>query len=114
METSFGSEQERILVIDDIREYAGCVHAKNAAEGIALLKQGPWDEVWLDHDLGYGNDIRPVVRYMEENACDVDTVWVITANPVGMKYIIDALRDKYRLFKKPGGFSMHREALVRV
>lgn len=106
--------QERILVIDDIREYEGCVHAKTAREGIELLKQGPWDEVWLDHDLGGDATIRPVVEWLQNNRIAVDCIWVITANPAGQKYIIDSLRDDYRMFKKFGGTGMGRKMLKTV
>ena len=44
---------KRILAIDDERECKGAnIVARTYEDGLKALELGPWDELWLDHDLG--------------------------------------------------------------
>lgn len=51
----------RRLIIDDVRVFLEkegyeTVTRLTAYEGLdSLYEEGPWDEVWLDHDLGWDN-----------------------------------------------------------
>lgn len=92
----------RILVIDDIREYEGAVHARTSAIGLELLQSQQWDEVWLDHDLGGEDTIRPVVNWLDEHELDIE-IGILTANPVGFDYIRLALGRKYPIALYPNG-----------
>lgn len=111
----------RILIIDDGRVIRGLDgHSVTYARGLTtgrelLFDQGGWDEVWLDHDLGYEGwneethqpieeTIRPLVREITQRLCDaiedkpdrepealVHTFVVITDNPAGRRWITDEL-----------------------
>jgi hypothetical protein len=44
---------KRILAIDDERPCKGAnIVARTYEDGLKALELGPWDELWLDHDLG--------------------------------------------------------------
>ena len=81
----------RILVIDDRRTMRfAATYARSAAAGLAALSSGPWDEVWLDHDLGPGPDIRAVVREIERRVYadapfEIGHIFVHTSNPAGRR-----------------------------
>lgn len=69
-----------------------------------LLEEGPWDEVYLDHDMGTTN-IRGVVNILEELAYDdedpdIGRIFVITANPVAASWMMRAL-TAYAVERKP-------------
>lgn len=91
-----------ILVIDDNKEvptydFTDVTYARTVAAGIEQLdKHGPWDEIWLDHDMGTlpgtltVSEIWPVVDWLvnREIAAEEPTDWprtirVISYNPVG-------------------------------
>lgn len=101
----------RILLIDDVRlpsyvqgtygidlEATAEWHvAKNYEEGVSLLRQGGWDMLCLDHDLGNetaktGYD---VMCFLEENTQYLPKeIFIVSANPVGrkrMQQVIDKL-----------------------
>lgn len=43
----------KILMIDDLRTIKGVEVARNYREGLDYLQHGgPWDLLYLDHDLG--------------------------------------------------------------
>jgi hypothetical protein len=88
----------RVLVIDDIRMFSNTpdrhfTHAMNSADGLTLLQQGGWDELWVDHDLGRDPEtgiedtIRPVIRFIEEYGIEISIIKILTSNPVGREYI---------------------------
>jgi hypothetical protein len=61
----------------------------HAEKGIAL------GELWLDHDLGPDDDIRPLERWLEEafhagTAPDIGRIVAHSANPVGAAEIVRA------------------------
>lgn len=76
---------------------ADIVHT--AADCIAKLKEGDWEEVHLDHDLGgevYADSCREdtgmeVVRWMCLNKCNARTVIVHSYNAPGAASMMSAL-----------------------
>ena len=82
----------KILVIDDMRSFkqtppdSEVVYARNSREGLRAVRNDNWDEIYLDHDLGYtesGTDtIRPILLYIEEHSERFSRVLfrVITSN----------------------------------
>lgn len=67
-------------------------------------------ELWLDHDLGSGDedpiDVRPLVLMLEEAAYydlpyRIDTIVICTDNPVGRSYIHAALDRYYHVVGTP-------------
>lgn len=97
----------RILLIDDIRlpQYIASTYgiegeytiAKDYEAGITRLKEGNWDILCLDHDLGHataktGYD---VMCFLEENSHYLPKeIFIVSANPVGrknMQIVIDKL-----------------------
>lgn len=97
----------RILAIDDLRIFEfECIYARTPESGFHhIFDPEGWDEVWLDHDLGYGPngdilDIRPVVSAVEEFASigimlPITQFFVITDNPWGRDWLMAALRPYY-------------------
>ena len=54
------------------------------------------DELWLDHDLGGDDTIRPVAAALEEAAFngepfDIGTIFIHSSNPSGAEYIMRGL-----------------------
>ncbi len=92
-----------VLVIDDMRTFAfPAVYARTAGEGLARLQERAWREVWLDHDLGQGVDIKPVVRLLEERAFDgtpleVGLIYVHTSNPTAGDAMMAGLGRWYKV-----------------
>jgi hypothetical protein len=95
--------KQRVLVIDDVRTFQfDAAYARTFTEGLRLIDSQPWDEVWLDHDLGGDDTIYPIVLAMEEAAyygCrfHIGMVFVHTDNPVGRQNITRALERYYPL-----------------
>jgi hypothetical protein len=109
---------KRVLVIDDRRlfasdEEAQYTHAPSSIEADALLwadfsrfqrsARGDWtyDEIWLDHDLGPGDDVRKIVIDLEvwakRGVAPPYVIRILTSNPVGREYIVAALGRSYRI-----------------
>lgn len=94
----------RVLVVDDLRTFddlPDAAYARTSGQALALLA---WhvltpvrlDELWLDHDLGGDDDVRAVVRWLEERYHDgagvpIGRVVAHTSNPVGGDEIVRAL-----------------------
>lgn len=90
-----------IFIVDDLRLFAG-VNAtylrtlNDARRWLALYLASPYPvELWLDHDLGGDDDVRPFVRDIEQHLHTVGplpiTVRIITDNAVGRRWIRQAL-----------------------
>jgi hypothetical protein len=108
---------EDVLVIDDRRVMAfPAVYARTLGEGLRLIEERPWRQVWLDHDLGGDETIMPIVELLEQRALDgrplpIGTICVHSANPPGAMTISAALERWYRLrrvdaawfTRRPGG-----------
>jgi hypothetical protein len=63
-----------------------------------------FNEIWLDHDLGDGETIRPFVNALELLGCEFlsqkdvfPTIRIISSNPVGRAYIRAALEKYYEV-----------------
>lgn len=60
------------VLIDDVRSFRDerpCRLARTSAAGVQLLlslRATHIDHLWLDHDLGQGDDIWPVVHLLED------------------------------------------------
>lgn len=84
-------KRNRILLIDDVRDLNGAtVIARNFWEGIKQLEiNGPWDELWLDHDLASydGNRERTgydIMLFLEQFPMHKpEKIVFVTSNPVG-------------------------------
>jgi hypothetical protein len=99
-----------ILLIDDLRTPeqlglpADTIVARTSEAGIDMFWEAygccdssiPWDEIWLDHDLGPDDDIWPVISEMERGVqygeMLAKKVYVHSQNPVGKARMIQALR----------------------
>lgn len=101
-----------VLVIDDLRilhldpdVFGDCEirYARNAEQGIGDLSCYQWDQVWLDHDLGLEETIKPVVDFIVENQKDLDirTIFVHSSNVVGRRNVIRFLETytDYEIFE---------------
>lgn len=95
-----------ILVVDDERTLTkldadhDVTYARNVIVAILCLCNGPFDEIWLDHDLGGNETIRPFVDMLEEVAVTTgvlhcNRIVAHSMNPVGRRYIRLALGDLY-------------------
>ena len=103
----------RVLVIDDQRIFNSfpnlpnprvedvIVHETTSQDGLrTLYEEQPWDEVWLDHDLGMdsvgsGSDIVNAILDPRRFLVDVGKFYVHTMNPVGKIYMSRALGQFY-------------------
>jgi hypothetical protein len=108
----FGKQQEkdrsksRTLLIDDQRTIAADRVARTYNDGIkALTKEGPWETLLLDHDLGCHDEEGvektgySIMCFLEENTQYLpNKIVIISSNPVGrqsMQVVIDKLyRDR--------------------
>lgn len=91
---------ERILAIDDCREL-GCAHVlcRTYSDGEKALRlMGPWDVLYLDHDLGSmgiertetGKELTgySIMEFLENNPQYLPKkIVVVSDNPVGRKKI---------------------------
>lgn len=106
----------KTLLIDDLREIKASIVARTFEQGINALKNdGPFDVLYLDHDLGeidgHGSEVPRsvdgelympngygIMCFLEANPYLLPKdIVIVSSNPVGrqrMKVIID------RLFKK--------------
>lgn len=95
----------RILAIDDLRDIpeADCV-ARTAQEGIKQLQEnGPWDLLYLDHDLAsYDEHGKEITGY--DILCWLENypqfmphkITLVSANPVGRDKMQAAINSIYR------------------
>ncbi|MDG4817492.1 hypothetical protein O7628_18540 [Micromonospora sp. WMMD956] len=92
-----------IVLVDDLRSFVDgrCAEvARTSAAGVELLdryRDRHLDELWLDHDLGGGDTIWPVVEVLERAAFDnrpfdVGVIDVHSANPAGAAKVAQVLR----------------------
>lgn len=90
----------RILVIDDLRTFETAeVTARDYKSGIAMLQMhGPWDALYLDHDLGEEKTGYDVMCWLEEHPEFMPKeIKFVTDNPVGrqkMEAALVAIRER--------------------
>ena len=97
----------KILVIDDVRVMDfECEYARNSQEGAYKLAfNGPWDEVWFDHDLGGDDTTRSIVIGLESAAMmnmkipKIGKCIVHTSNSSARNWLVDGLKNAgYEVF----------------
>lgn len=91
------------MVIDDERTLVkpghDVHHVRTSKDALQVLQsdspgvQKSWDALYLDHDLGGEDTIRPIVDFLEEKVffgdpLDIGCIFAHTANPVGADYIL--------------------------
>lgn len=87
---------ERHLLIDDIRTIYADKTCRTYAEGIESLKEGGWDVLWLDHDLGEEKTGYDIMCFLEENPKYLPgKIVCVSANPVGRKRIEQVIDKIY-------------------
>lgn len=98
-----------ILVVDDEKSFpfedvGKCaIYARSLAEGRRLLAEtGELEELWLDHDLGGDDTIRPLVLELAEQAFHgspkpIGLVVVCSLNPPGADWIASTLAPYYQV-----------------
>jgi|ERR1035437_4243315 hypothetical protein len=99
----------KILVVDDdtfASGFEGAVYARTISEAREFLLNEHWDEVWLDHDLGNGEDVSKLTDEIEgmETILDVDWFCIHSMNPVGkerMYIALDRAGYKVAMFALP-------------
>ncbi len=99
-----------VLFIDDVRTPAfDAVVVRNLDEAFRCI-DNTWDEVWLDHDLGGEETIRPLVKYIYRRAqyeqpLPIRAIYVHTMNPVGAEWMVSVLSKYYNVQRvlAPGG-----------
>jgi hypothetical protein len=82
----------RSLLIDDLRDIGADTIARTFDEGMsALQNQGPWDILYLDHDLGDPDTKKTgynIVNWLERNPQYwPNAIQVVSSNPVGRQNI---------------------------
>ena len=107
------------VLVDDVRSFLDtrpCVVYRNSADAVIGLRRlavaaVAVDELWLDHDLGGENTIRPVLALLDEldhagRRLAVTRAVIVTSNPVGGNVIRLALTrlgyDHERLYSLRG------------
>lgn len=90
------------LAIDDRRIFREAYQCLGGYEGLQKLKEGgPWDELFLDNDLGMGElegiDIARFleIRAEEGNKIEIGKVYIVTSNPVAAREIELTLSRHY-------------------
>ena len=97
----------KTLLIDDVRDIKCDVIARTYEEGInALETMGPFDILYLDHDLGgefyldergYPNTGYGVMRFLEEHPqYKPGAIKLVTSNPVGRQNMQVVINRLYR------------------
>lgn len=109
-----GEPEVKRLVIDDVRVFIFHVthYARNNQDAmIAIRDMGPWDEVWLDHDLGSSfnenETIYPTLMMILEAAFygspfQLGTCYIHTDNPVG-RDMLNGLSKYYEVIHVDAG-----------
>lgn len=94
----------KILVIDDQRifNFPNVIHCTTSQAGLEYLYNlQPWDEVWLDHDMGMdsygsGSDLVDLIEEShetgEEPKPDVLRFYIHSFNPAGSEYMLRVLK----------------------
>jgi mRNA-degrading endonuclease YafQ of YafQ-DinJ toxin-antitoxin module len=92
------TDNKKILCIDDVKTVLSATHtARTYNEAIiALTNDGPWDIVYLDHDLGGKKTGYDILCYLENNKDLLPKeIRLITLNPVGRANMLMKLKKLY-------------------
>jgi|SRR5665213_2105682 len=95
---------KRVLVIDDVKEFAfpadtEVTYARTLDEGFWHLTDGI-DELWLDHDLGGDDTIRPLALKLAADAFNkihwsIGLIVICSHNVVGVEWMKSTLSPYY-------------------
>lgn len=109
-ETFLGESFFRVVIDDERTHVRGGRHLRTSADALEYLKRfqnqtdATIDELYLDHDLGGDDSIRPVVDELERACFEgepyrIRRIFVHTANPVGADMIMRSrlLNENYKL-----------------
>jgi hypothetical protein len=99
---------KRVLVIDDVKEFTfpadtGVTYARTLRLAWPeLLSRDSWNELWLDHDLGGDDTIRPLVLWLAEQAFSghaypVGLIVICSLNIVGVEWMESTLSPYYQV-----------------
>lgn len=96
--------KERInIYLDDIRTCPeGFVIARTYERAVELLKNNKVNILSLDHDLGEDSNGKllktgyDLVKYICENDCDINEIYLHTDNPVGKVNMSETLKGAMR------------------
>ena len=104
----------KTVIIDDERTFESvenpAIYIRSSETALTFLEKNKdehIDTLYLDHDLGDGDDIRVVVNWLAEaendgHPLDVDIIYAHTMNPVGGDYIVKALQHhQYNVVRIP-------------
>lgn len=92
----------RTLLIDDVRNIHCDVVARNAEVAKAVLANIEFDKVYLDHDLGPGEDGLDILRWMLRLRIRPKRIYSISMNPDGRRRINEELRANGYKMSDPG------------
>lgn len=91
------------IYLDDIRLCPkGFIIARTYEDAVELLKNNKVDILSLDHDLGEDNNGvllktgYDLVKYICENNCDINKIYLHTDNPVGKVNMSETLKGAIR------------------
>lgn len=91
------------IYLDDLRLYPeGFVIARTYDKAVKLLEDNKVGILSLDHDLGedeYGNLLKTgydLVKYICENNCDIEKIYIHTDNAVGRENMYQTLLGAQR------------------
>lgn len=92
--------EPRVLVIDDLRNIKADYTARTFEDGIrALTDMGPWQMLYLDHDLGDPDPSKTgydIINFLEANPELLpDRIVLVTSNPVGRKKMQSVIDKMY-------------------
>ena len=97
------NEPPDVLVIDDQRTFRfPAVYARTAEEGMVRLVERRWREVWLDHNLGRGLTIGPVLHLLVDaagngNPLPIGVICIHTSDPDEGDAMVATLAPPYRV-----------------
>ena len=108
------SGRSAVVVVDDLRTFAfDAVHARSSREGIDVLAScvaagQHLAELWLDYNLGRGDNGMAVVGWLVEHAAEarplIDEVEVHSSDAFGARRMIAALEAAgYRVRRRRAG-----------
>jgi hypothetical protein len=112
----------KTILIDDLRSFADdreCLVARAVDVGIRMLNEarsyGDDVELWLDHDLGPGLTIWPIVELLErEHFGNVKKIYVHTSNPPEATRMSVALKKSGYDVVRFGDYGVNRNHWVWV
>lgn len=85
------------LVIDDVRDFGPDFdYARNLTQAGKMLAAHHWDQVWLDNDLDFDEEVLELVKELEKMwhedhlTVDVDLFVIHTGNPVARRNMVEA------------------------